>query len=89
VLQGLYLVDYGFGNFRVCVADTDGQHATEAVEVLVALIIPNVKTLTPHNRDRLLVIGRDCREEKLFVLADGFGGGDFGFCGAHDYSKTS
>ena len=64
--------------------NADSQHAAETVEILVAFIIPDVCAFAFHQRQRLLVISRDCREKKLFVFADGFGlVGGFRFGCAH------
>src|SRR5438876_2199878 len=70
-------------NFRIRMANTDGQYAAEAIEVFVALIIPHMKALAFHERERLLIVGSDGREEKLFVLANTFGRCRFGFSSTH------
>ena len=67
------LIDDRFVNCWVRVADAHRQHAAEAVEILVALIVPNVTAFAAHQSQRLLVVSGDCREKKLFMFADGFG----------------
>jgi hypothetical protein len=42
--------------------DTDCKHTAKTVEILVALIIPNVKALAANERERLLVVGSNGRE---------------------------
>jgi hypothetical protein len=90
VLDGAHLLDDGLGHLRVCVADADGEDAAEAVEVAVALVVPDVLPLAADERERLLVVHRDGGEEKLFVLLDDLGAGRLGlgrvqlrFGGAH------
>ena len=73
VRNRLDLFDNRLVDFRVRVADADGQHAAEAIQITIACIVPDVHAFAAHERDRLLVIGRDGREEKLFMLADNFG----------------
>src|SRR5262249_3795356 len=65
---------------RVRVAYADGQHAAEAIQVLVAFIVPDVKALAFDQRQRFLVVIRDGGEEKFLVFADGLrrNGGGFG-----------
>src|SRR5205823_2599716 len=53
VLQGLDLINDCFGDPWVSVAHTYGEHAAETVEVLITLIVPNVKTLAARKRDWL------------------------------------
>src|SRR5258707_15717278 len=67
------LIDDRLVDLRVGVADADRQHAAETIEVLVPLIVPNVKAFAAHQSQRLLVVSGDRREEKLLVFADGVG----------------
>ena len=67
------LVDDGFVNFRVRMTHAHGQHAAETIEVLVALLIPNVRAFAFHQRQRLLVISCDGGKKKLFMFANRFG----------------
>ena len=78
------LINDRFVNRRVRVTDADGQHAAETVEILVTFIIPDMRAFAFNQRQRLLVISRDCGEEKLFVFANGCGLiGGFRFGCAH------
>src|SRR5947209_1636085 len=90
VLERLDLLDDRLGDFRVVVADAHGEHAAEAVEVLVALIVPDVLALAADERERLLVVHGDRGEKKFLVLLDGLGVSRIGlgrvqlrFCCAH------
>ncbi len=71
--DALDLINDRVGYYRVGVAHADRQHTAKAVEIFVAAIVPNVKALAAHERQRLLVIRRNCGEEKLFVFANSFG----------------
>src|SRR5205085_2912748 len=73
VRERLDLFDDRLVHLRVRVPDTHGQHAAEAIEIAIALVVPHVLSLAAHERERLLVIGSDRREEKLFMLADDLG----------------
>src|SRR5207302_3893610 len=57
--------------------------AAEAVEILIALIIPDMRTLAFYQGQRLLVISSDGGEEKLFMFANGFGRCGFRFNATH------
>ena len=73
VLQRLDLFDNRSVDLRICVADADRKHAAKTVEILVALIVPNVKAFTAHQRQRLFVVSGHGRKEKLFVFSYRFG----------------
>ncbi len=45
------------------------QHAAEAIEIFVALLVPNLFALAFDDGDRLLVIHRHGREEEFLMLA--------------------
>ena len=77
------LLDDRLRDLRVVVADADGEHAAEAVEVLVARVVPDVLPLAADEGERLLVVRGDRGEEEFFVLADGFRLRGSLFCGAH------
>src|SRR5258705_4064653 len=85
MLQGLDLINDCFGNAWVCMAHTNGKHAAKTIEILVALIVPNVKTLAARKCERFLVISGNGREEKFLLFADGFGLGGFWFDCIHMY----
>src|SRR2546426_1688072 len=70
------LIDDRFIHARVSMTDANRKHAAETVEILVALIIPDVKAFALHQRQRLLVISGDCGKKKFSMFADGFGLGD-------------
>src|SRR5215475_8934249 len=60
-------------NSRVRVANADGQDAAKTIEILVTFVVPDMKALAFNQRQRLLVISRDCGEKKFFVFANSFG----------------
>jgi hypothetical protein len=64
----LDLINDGFGDVRVNVADAGGQDAAKTIEILVALLVPDVHARAAFERERLLVIHSDGRVKKLFVL---------------------
>ena len=70
MLQRLHLIDDCFTDLRVSVSDADRKHAAKTVEILVALIVPNVKAFAADERERFFVISGNSRKEKLFVLAN-------------------
>jgi hypothetical protein len=55
------------------VADADGQHTAEGIEVPIALIVPDVFALASFECERFLVVSRYGRKEKFLVLTDGLG----------------
>src|SRR5712671_6563645 len=87
--DALDLVDDCFANNRVGMADTDRQHAAEAVEIFVSAIVPDVKAFAADQRQRLLVISGHGREEKLFVFANSFGWRGLVFSCTHAFDLGS
>src|SRR5215471_1155462 len=77
------LIDDRFVDLWVGVTDAHRQHATEAIEILVAFIIPDVRALAFHQGQRLLVVSGDSGKEKFLVFADGFGWCGSVFSSAH------
>src|SRR6266498_47170 len=73
MLQRLDLIDDRFVDLRICMTDADGEHTAKTVEILVVLVIPNMKAFAAHECERLLVVGSDGREQKFFMFANGFG----------------
>ena len=67
------LIDDRFVDLWIRMPDADCQNAAKTIQILVALVIPDVKAFAFYQGERFLVIGRDCRKKKLFVLANCFG----------------
>src|SRR5258707_14663906 len=82
------LIDPRPVNPRIGVTDAHGKHAAEAIKILVALIVPDIFTLTFYKSDWLLVIGSNRRKKKLLVLADSFGNSGFSFLWIHNRYLT-
>src|SRR5436309_10130448 len=80
------LIDDRFIHARVSMTYANRKHAAEAIEILIALIIPDVKSFALHQRQRLLVVSGDRREKKFFVFADGFGRCGLWFSSTHSRS---
>jgi len=55
------------------VPDAHRQDAAETIKILIALIIPNELAFAPSDRDRFLIIIRDCWKKKFFMFANGLG----------------
>ena len=68
VLQRLDLIDDRLADLRVSVSDTDREHAAKTVEILIALIIPDVKAFAADERERFLVVGGNSGEENRCLL---------------------
>ncbi len=73
VCDRIDLIDPRLVHARLGMPDAHRQHAAEAVEIFVALVVPDIFAFTFNERERLLVVGGNGREKKFFVLADGFG----------------
>ena len=73
VTDAVNLVDDRFVDRWVRVTDADRQHAAKRVEILVAFVVPDVKTFAFHQSERLLVVSRDGGKKKLFMFANSFG----------------
>ena len=54
-------------------SDTDGQNSAKTIKIFVALIVPDIFAFAFDNGNWFLVIRRNRREKKFFMLADGFG----------------
>ena len=68
VLQALQLLDSALGDFLVAVADRDGQHTAEEIEVALAISVPQLLTPGVIDDDWLIrVVRRDSREDMLPV----------------------
>jgi hypothetical protein len=55
------------------VADADGEHAAEAIKITIARVVPDIHPFAAHERERFLIIGGDCWEEKFLLLANRLG----------------
>src|SRR5688572_20716380 len=56
VRDRVYLVDPRLVHTRFSMPDTHGQHASETIEVLVALVVPNILAFATYQSERLLII---------------------------------
>lgn len=70
VNEGLHLLDDGGSYGRMRVPDAYGQHAAEAVEVLIIGVIPDVHPPAFEEGNRFFIVSGDGGEKELAVLFD-------------------
>ena len=64
-------MDFGI-DFIVTMADADGEDATEEIEILVAIGIPDELVFGAFDDERVFEIVEDRREEEFFLREDDF-----------------
>src|SRR5260370_409010 len=72
MLQLVYLRVYVGCHPRIAVANGDGDDPTEEVQIFFPIDVPNVLHAGMVGNKGITVVGRDRREEKLFVLPENF-----------------
>ena len=67
VLEGFILAARGFDDVRVTMADANSNDAAQAIQVTLARFVPDVLQAAFDQHDRLLVIEKDARIQKLLA----------------------